>query len=623
MKYRFVISIDGGVNYDVPVDPSGVPENLVEWERDTSNGRASKRMVIGGPLTFSGADFRYFQSLDTDTAHCEPIYIQVQLRCRAQWRVLWTGRFPKGGGSWDLDRCTWVISPDPIDRFTCLEEGWEVKRNILNTPVVDVNIVNFPTGMEIMLNANGAQETFGKWTDTGETQSVTYPAGMGTCSGTTFSATIFWRETSITDCVGGVAVPPPGSGWLALSDSFGGFSGPNFGCDDHGKVKWARSPLTPWPFPSGAIVEGPSGGGEPSSPTCANWYQFGTLNCVGGFFSGLFLCLEQATVTETIDTARKIEDALVYLLEQLDCDIAGVRSDFFEWNPPGDAPGYSSGINYVTGEINQHSNLLFLQKSDAVDAGAGEPATKGETTLKEMLRHFATMYQVFWEIDADGYLRLEHYSYFYTQPGVDTSAYDTVERQAYESLNNEVPRIERASFPEALGDDFVGKDIVYSGPCVASGGDKEIEYGTGDVMTDISMILSAPTSVSRKGFVWLATTFNGSDYDVIVDFGEISGSPTTNAPLSWANLQRDFWTWNRYLPSANMNGIDTVFDGFRANVQQQSITVKCFDCDALTFDGDQTVATRLGDYFGGIRGQVEKASLDRSGNLKLTLRYSR
>jgi hypothetical protein len=621
MKYRFMISVDGGVTYDIPADPSGVPENLVEWERDTSNGRASKRMVIGGPLTFSGTQFRYFENLDVDGAHCEPIYIQIQLRCRAAWRVLWTGRFPKGGGSWDLDKCTWVITPDPIDRFTCLEEGWEIKQNILQVGPVDAAALNLPSlefgaCITVGLSTVNCSEFYdgigyvNEW--------LPGHAQIEDANGDSYQLNIFWRERITTECVAGVPVPPPGSGWVLLTDD----------CASSGTATYIRQTAAVWGF--GDAVRGTIVLGVPTPPDSDCLYQYiGTIDesTVDPFDLTLgpvpfFICLSAATGTE-LNRARPFDDIMAYLVDKLDCDIVGVRSDFFEINAPGDAPGFVAGENYVTGATNQVSALMFLQKSDAVDPGAAEPAVIGEISMKELLRVIGTMFQVLWDIDADGYLRLEHYSYFYTQPGIDTASYDTVERRAFASLNGEIPRVERASASEAQGRDFVGLDIKYSGPCVSSGSQKEIEYGIGEVMTDINMILSDPTSVSRKGFVILATAYDGSVYNAILDTGAITGNFTTNAPLSWANLQRDYWTWNRYLPSANMNGVDTVFDGFRANVQQQPMTVKCFDCEALAFDGDQTVATRLGEHFGDIRGQVEKASLDRSGNLKLTLRYSR
>ena len=87
-----------------------------------------------------------------------------------------------------------------------------------------------------------------------------------------------------------------------------------------------------------------------------------------------------------------------------------VVSDFFEWSPIGDTPGYVAGQNYVTGETNQVDHLVILQKSDAIDPTASNPATIGEITLKEMLQFMVETFRVYWIIDDDGNLRLEHIS---------------------------------------------------------------------------------------------------------------------------------------------------------------------------------------------------------------------
>ena len=631
MTIRFLISTDGGATFPTVVTPAGVPQQLIEWSTNQSNGRASKRMAMAGPLVFSAKDdYQLLKALEGSEGVCGPVHVRIEMRCGGSWQPLWSGYYPAGGGGWDLDKCLFTIQPDPYDRFTCLEENWEVKQNILNTPAHTLNTVALPAGFEVFATQwpglASPPADYG-WLQV-DTQSLTFPSGMGVCSGSSTSYQIYWRETVFTDCVNGVPVAPAGSGWVQLSPGEPQYNPQAPDCASENRTKWARQPLLTWPWPNDPIVIGPpatSGNPilEPTSPSCEAWFRFGILTCVGGFSAGLFLCLNDADEVTSIDTARRWIDVLQHLVDKSGCGVAGIRSDFFEWDPVGDAPGYASGINYVTGRANQVDQLIILEKSDAVDPDATQAATREELTLKDALRHMFTMFRVLWDIDDDGYLRIEHYSYWFTQPGVNVSDYTNIERRVYASLNDEVPRIERATYKEALGGDFVGKDIVYSGPCVKSGSDKEVEYGVGDIVADLSMILSDPSSVSRRGIVMVATTFNGSSYDTIMDIGAITNTPTTNAPLSWANLQRDFWTWDRYLSSGNMNGEDVTFDGFRPNVQQEAITLRCFGCDALDFQSDRTIGTRLGEAFGGVRGQVEKATLDRSGNLSLVLKYAR
>ena len=140
--------------------------------------------------------------------------------------------------------------------------------------------------------------------------------------------------------------------------------------------------------------------------------------------------------------------------------------------------------------------------------------------------------------------------------------------------------------------------------------------------TDINFVLADPDAISKQGFVLLATTFDGVVYDTIIDEGAITGTMITNAPLSWANLQRDFWTWNRYLPSGNMNGQDVTFDGFRPNIEQEGLSLPMC-CGLSDFDAREYLSTRLGARLGIVRAEVVSADHDiQTGRTTFVLRYA-
>ena len=199
----------------------------------------------------------------------------------------------------------------------------------------------------------------------------------------------------------------------------------------------------------------------------------------------------------------------------------------------------------------------------------------------------------------------------------------TDEQLRYEHLSESIPSVERVTFMEALSRDFVGKDITYNGPCVSPQATNDVkEYSPGKVTTDVSMVLSDPTAIAKDGFVVLATSFNGTDYDTIIDTGAITGNYISNAPLSTANLQRDYWTWTRFLPTGNMNGADVTFDGFRPNIEQSDVrTGMC--CDALYFDPRDKLTTALGIALGNKPGIVEGVTYDLFvDRMELTIRYA-
>ena len=92
-----------------------------------------------------------------------------------------------------------------------------------------------------------------------------------------------------------------------------------------------------------------------------------------------------------------------------------------------------------------------------------------------------------------------------------------------------------------------------------------------------------------------------------------------------ANLQRDYWTWDRPQKLGNMNGEDVTFDDTMPSIEQTGVRAT-YCCEMVGgWDANDTVITELGNVFlAGRRGYVEKAELDDENDLlTLTLRYSR
>ena len=339
----------------------------------------------------------------------------------------------------------------------------------------------------------------------------------------------------------------------------------------------------------------------------------------------MYVCLGNGDVTD-YERGRTVLSCVEYILEKSGCDQVSVESDFFEWNPVGDAPGYVSGENYLTGEVNQMDQLVLLQKSDALDPAATNPATLGEMTLKEMLTLFSVAFRVFWKITENGDIRFEHWSFWTTPLGLSVATYATdakTEPMAYAHLRSEIPRYERPKWAEALGLDFVGADIEYDSLCANSDDGQDVkEYNPGAFTTDLSFITSDPDAIGKQGFALLATAFDGANYNVILDQGAITLSFITNAPMSWANLERDFWQHDRFLPTGTMNRVPTEFLGFLPNIEQKGVFLK-FCCDYVEYDSSERVATRLGGKLGNINAFVRRAEFDEATEgMTLTLRYA-
>jgi hypothetical protein len=322
-----------------------------------------------------------------------------------------------------------------------------------------------------------------------------------------------------------------------------------------------------------------------------------------------------------------LKDAFEFVLDGIGCSgLVGVTSDFFEWNPQGDAPNYVAGENYVTGLPNQLDYLTLTQKSDAKDPNATNPATIGKVKFKVMVKWLLEMFQVYWFIDGNR-IRFEHISYFQEVLGLDLTlpeyALEMVKSNRYAYNSVERPKYETFSMDEAGNRDFIGDDIYYQTLCVNQDHDTNtLEHAVNGITTDIQFVNNSPDDVGNDGFVMLATNKVGDVYVTIIDDGKLSNAPIVNAPLSWANLHHYYFTYFRYWKDGYINNIYQVFDSYRNTVIQEPVNIKTC-CDLLSFDASEAIKTPLGvQWFNGINGTIDKAEYDVvKETLKLTIGY--
>lgn len=609
-------------------------------EEDLIVGLIAKRRKLTSDIVFSGSDFGYFLAIERQASRrCEELIIRRQWRCNGVWKTIWTGVFSTGSGEWDFDKCEFTVRPEVLDEYTCIMRVLNKKVNVLDVAPVEVNALIWPSTIEILVSTGGVG--FYDEYVLADTQSLTIPELGGPCVAPSYPYTdtynIWWRERIVDyPCPDGVldggpgawTNAPPGTGWVP--EGYVGawpISVPTL------MKTWVREPTIAWPFANDPIVVGdltPPGVGTPyppSSPACNQWMLVQIASCIGDTSSvGLFICLDDPIEYVTITRGRTLESIANYLLTQSGCDQAEMVSDFLEWNPPGDTPGYSTGVNYVTGGTNQYNQIVAIQNSDAIDPSATNPAIKGEMTLKELLYMLATTMKLFWAIDDQGRVRIEHWSYWTNPVGLSVASFPDDEKSeplSYKHLRSEIPRLERPKWSQAQGADFIGADIEYSGPCVSTDEENDLkEYNVGQFMTDLAFIVGTPEAINKEGFTLVATIFDGTVYDALIDYGALTGSLITNAPLSWANLERDFWQHDRFLPTGTMNREATEFLGFVPNIEQKNVFLK-YCCEFADFDSTERVQTRLGIKLGNITAFVRRAEFDEATDgMDLTLRYA-
>lgn len=614
MNTRWQVSFNDGTLW-TEVHPLNGAKLRITMERDLENGQIFFRKKINAAIRFGKSDYPQFLAIERNASQrCNEILVRAEIKCAFTWQEVWRGKFSTGSGKFELDNCVFEVKPQTVDAYTCIFERQNIKRNLLNTDRVTVNAFNFTSYEFFGCYYNDAEGQEACASQAGDPNVTGWTSVADTDLGGGYTIAIYVRFRETTECVGGNPAPPPGTGWILLSND----------CATNGTATYVKELGVDDLFELNVtgIATGTCEDGVAVPPASGCGYPALLIDCDDPLFPSTWACITPAPIV--IDTAFRMDEALQFLVDQMDCGITGVRSDFFGIDPVGDAPGYVEGLNYVTGLPTKTEDLIVVQKSDAIDPDASNPATIGEMTFKEIMKALNVMFQVYWRIDERGRLRIEHWKYWDFPIGLDiTSGRDVIEPLIYEHQTGDVPRVERLTFMEAQSRDFVGADIVYGGACVNTENDEaEKEYSPGKVTTDISFVISDPDAISKTGFVFLATVFNGTAYDTIIEAGAITGNYIANAPMSVANLERDYWTWNRYLPSGNMNRQDTTFNAYRPNITQEDVGI-AICCDYLDFDPTKRVTSALGQALGGIPATVETAEFSlHDYRMDLTLLYS-
>lgn len=622
IRKRWQLSTDGGITFDQEVTPVNSQSIKFSYTRKLKEGEIFFRTKLTSPLRFKGADFDFFYSWErTSVRRCNEIFIRQQRICDdGEAITFWTGKFSTGAGSFNLDACECEFLPEALDDYSCLYDHWEDKHNILSIdPQTVTGAIASRLSFILIANSPGTFPNF--------VVATTWNDPRDGCP-----LTLFWRELVDVDCDLGGPVAPSSGGWTMVIDR----------CATSGNALWWRPPTIPWTF--GTPVAGTLT--DPTNPTSVpippddscDWRFLGTEGCYDGvtfldFQLPWYICDPDLLVVAhefSIVQARSFSEAIELLAE--DCGLE-IQSDFFEINPPGDAPGYSPGVNYVTGLTNQMNDLHLVQLTDAVDPAASDPATRGELTMKELLK-IMSMWRVYWSLNGN-VLRLEHWNFYNFTQGLDLTTGENFELNRmfnrYSHLKQEIPLQEKLvtiyTDTESGSDDFVGLPIIYSEVCSTTDKDQSIlEWKIPQITTDWPGIYQAISwvvkreAVPKTGFFLIAGDGSGS---MILDFGAITGLALGNAPLSTANLMRDFWTWDRPMKRANMNGADVVFDGIIPNIEQPDLKAR-FCCGMETWNPQNTVKTELGQRFLNFRQAfVEKAELeDYQDRLTITPRYA-
>lgn len=296
------------------------------------------------------------------------------------------------------------------------------------------------------------------------------------------------------------------------------------------------------------------------------------------------------------------------------CGLTEVQSDFFEMNPPGDTPHYTPGINYVTALPNKISNLMLAQKSDIIDPGASQPATRGMLSFNDLMVMLKEIFQVYWVIES-GNLRLEHINWFSrtANPNYDLTTPDRMKyisgKGIYFYEKAKMPKYERYKWSEAQTTDFIGAEISYDSACVNQDPKNNIlNHAPGNVTTDLAYIFNEPNAIEKTGFVLIANDLIGSAYTVSSDIGLLSGLSKPNMHLSWANLHYNYHRYERVLLEGMMNNEVTAFITAKRTKKQEKIPFP-YCCDEDLNPVTDLITTQVGE------GEIDSMSYSLKSNI--------
>lgn len=611
------------------VSPYNFPDSQFEWNREGEE--IFFRKLFDSPLKFLKADYDYFVSEILPNECCEVKFI-IEKKCSGMgflteddreitteqdWNVEWRGYFTHNSCEWDLSHCNVNVKFELDDFYRCLLYGYEDKQTIFETlqyferleccedrnqiaqggsvctpPCVGLldalqddgdDVIGFDPNQKLLPCDDS---DFNEWqVEKHTSQQLTF-TGLPV---ETFKICItFIREVAITIDSLGVATEPSGVGWVMREAvNYNGLPG----------HKWTR-------LPYGGI-----------------YYVYSAYTVVRDCDDDP--CVRTWTVNfpatpDSSTTQKSLTDVSNFLVSKSCGTLSGFRSDLFEINPVGDTPGYVAGIDYVTGVASKISNLRVQQISAFLTVMSDTPQEIfSDMSLKDLLDSLKIIFNCKWFVDDEGYVRMEHISWFRRTAAVDTTVgQDNIRlnksKKKFKYDRVEIPVREKFNFPYQGYKDFIGVDIKYNSACVNLR--KSVSYSVPKFSTDLKYIQDSANNLKDfNSFLLLACD---TDNTILSETGVLTGEEQLNGHLSWANLHDAYYRHDRFLPSGLMNDAETTFETTKKTKRQVPVVFAGSGCCKVINPLVDLVTTELGD------GQIDKmVKSNRDENFKIELLY--
>lgn len=591
-KFRYTLTDRIG---PLIVAPLGESDFILQWDRETS-GKLDYKNTLPSAIVFTGDAFHKLLTIETSIYRCEFSDLTVERNCGADsWTPWFSGRLSNNDGQWDLDRCIATMKMDDINPGQCIEDGKTtpvnlfagidsgLRRSVLINPGnIVIEKVDYSRSSSGLVGCatltpwgGGGTPLDGAWAEYIEERITTGSGITKTCT-----VNSSWAREKITLPCG---TPSPGVEWIVISD----------GCPSGGTI-WARPARL-----YGCVF---------TNPDFEDTTQIATFTCK---------IVGDAVDNISIDNGLPLDKVLELFLNTV-CIGYTVVSNFFQVNPD-----ITSVINYVTGQRSKTRFITVFQKSDVKRPSVSGNATIANMTLESLLTDLINMFNVRWRVEAN-VLRIEHVSYFTKNPGFNLLdsrwAKWTTGIRKYTYDTSTIPKREVFTFMEAGPGDFVGTPILYADCVTKDGRNTDKNYAVDNVTTDVELCLANPDPdnnvVQDDGFVFIAADFDDTDSTYfIISEATILGGNVVNNSLAWAQLQRDYWKYDRPARKGQMNYQDTAFITIQPTKRGTPITIPL--CCDDNFDPDTTITTALGV------GIVDKATFSfKNETVTLELLYA-
>lgn len=284
-----------------------------------------------------------------------------------------------------------------------------------------------------------------------------------------------------------------------------------------------------------------------------------------------------------------------------------------------------SASNPISGET---VKLFVTPKSNILAGDYSMPAQKAMTTLGQFLDMLRNVYQLYWFIDSDNRLRIEHIRWFKNggsysgSPTVGIDLTELLEKRnatawaygvnEYTYEKEEMPQRYQFEWMDDERIPFKGEAIEILSPAVTEG--KVESVSVGNFSSDIDYMLLNPSVFSQDGFALIGATGSGNSWSVPFITYTQGGVRITlqNGYLSFFNLQPTYWVYDLPAKTAKINGI--VYSlSYVSRRKQQRVTVPLGASDP---DFLKLVKTNIGN------GEIRAVSIPLSSRVaQVTLNY--